>query len=263
MLKNLLKYDLKWCYKPLIIFYILAIFFAVVTRVVTNIENSFIFMIIGKICVGTVIAMIINIFVNNFMRVWVRCMRNLYKDESYLTHTLPVSKNEIFLSKFLTAVITLITSSIVIIACLAIAFLNKDSWQFIKEGIEQTSLFFNSSVFSFLAVCIVTVFFEVLFMLLAGILGIIIGYRANNLKILKSIGVGFLAYTIPSCLTIGIIYLIGVFYPSVMNLFNSSASFTTEALKVALYGAIIIYICYDIIYYLVGRKVLNKGVNVD
>ena len=61
MLKKLLKYDLKNIYKFLIIFYSLAIFFSVLTRIFLNIEDSFIMNIIGQICSGVTISMMINI----------------------------------------------------------------------------------------------------------------------------------------------------------------------------------------------------------
>ena len=47
MLKKLLKYDLKNAYKILIVFYGLALFFAILTRVFLNIENSLFMNIIG------------------------------------------------------------------------------------------------------------------------------------------------------------------------------------------------------------------------
>lgn len=88
--------------------------------------------------------MIVNILINCFMRNWARFVKNIYKDESYLTHTLPVSKNKIYLSKVLTAIITLLTSFIVIIACLAISALNKDTWIVLKESLEQSAIYFDS-----------------------------------------------------------------------------------------------------------------------
>ena len=144
MLKKLLKYDLEWCYKPVLVFYILAIFFSIIVRVVESFEQSLIILIIDKICCGIVIAMIVNILINCFMRNWARFVKNIYKDESYLTHTLPVSKNKIYLSKVLTAIITLLTSFIVIIACLAISALNKDTWIILKETLEQSAIYFDS-----------------------------------------------------------------------------------------------------------------------
>ena len=183
MLKKLLKYDLKWCFKPLIVFYILSIFFAIMVRIVESFEQSLIILIIDKICCGVLIAMIINILINCFMRNWARFVKNIYKDESYLTHTLPVSKNKIYLSKILTTIITLLTSFIVIVACLAISSLNNDTWIILKESLEQSAIYFDSSVFGFIFVMLIAIFFEFLFMMMSGILGIIIGHKSNNLKI--------------------------------------------------------------------------------
>ena len=65
----------------------------------SEIENSLIFNIIGNVCIGTAIAMVVNVLINNLIRVWVRFIRNSYKDESYLTHTIPVSRKTLYLSK--------------------------------------------------------------------------------------------------------------------------------------------------------------------
>ena len=81
MLNKLLKYDLQYNFKVVSVFYILSIFFAILTRIFLNIENSFIMNIIGKICSGVTISMIFNIIINNIMRLWARFRNNLYKDE--------------------------------------------------------------------------------------------------------------------------------------------------------------------------------------
>lgn len=263
MLGKLLKYDLKWEYKPLIVFYILALFFAISTKILQQFENSLIFFEIGKICSGALIAMIINILINNFMRVWVRFIRNIYKDESYLTHTLPVKKSTIYTSKILSAIITMITSAIVILICIAISYLTKDNIEFLKNSIEATAVYFNSTVSSFLITLVATIFFEVLFIVFAGIFGIILGHRTNNMKLVKSIIFGFIVYMIPSALTLLGIFVIGLFNPEVMDLFNNISGFSTEAVKTVMFGGIAMYIAYDIIYYFLGKRIFEKGVNVD
>lgn len=262
MLKKLLKYDLKWCYKPLIVFYILAIFFSIITRLVESFEQTLIVLIIDKICSGIVIAMIINIVINCFMRNWVRFIRNIYKDESYLTHTLPVSKNTIFLSKILTAIITLLTSFIVIIICIAIVCLNKDSWIILKDSLEQSAIFFNSSVFSLIAVLVTTIFFEFLFMLMSGVLGIVIGHKSNNLKIVKSIISGFGIYMILSAISLVVLYIAGLLNSDIMSIFNN-IEISSNAMKSTMMIGIFVYAIYICVVYLVGNKLLNKGVNVD
>lgn len=262
MLKKLLKYDLKWCYKPLLVFYILAIFFSIIVRIVESLDQSLVLLIIDKICCGIVIAMIINILINCFMRNWARFVRNIYMDESYLTHTLPVSKNKIFLSKILTAIITLLTSFIVIIVCLAIATLNKDTWIILKEALEQSAIYFDSSVFSLIFIMIITIFFEFLFMMSSGILGIIIGHRSNNLKIVKSIVIGFGIYIILSSLSLGALFVVGFINSDIMSLFNNT-EVSSKALKSMMLVGILVYAIYNLVIYFVGNKLLNKGIDVD
>ena len=80
MLGKLLKYDLKWCFKPLLVFYMLAIFFSIIVRIVESFEQSLIILIIDKVCCGIVIAMLVNILINCFMRNWARFVKNIYKD---------------------------------------------------------------------------------------------------------------------------------------------------------------------------------------
>jgi hypothetical protein len=262
MLKKLLKYDLEWCYKPLLVFYILAIFFSIVVRIVESFEQSLILLIIDKICCGVLIAMMISILINCFMRNWARFVRNVYKDESYLTHTLPVSKNKIYLSKVLTAIITILTSLIVIIICLAISCLNKDTWLTLKQSFEQSAVYFNSSVFSLVFVMIITIFFEMLFMMMCGILGIIIGHKSNNLKIIKSILIGFVIYMILSAISLAALFVIGLFNADIMSVFNN-IEVSSNALKGMMLVAILVYAIYNLEIYFFGNKLLNKGVNVD
>lgn len=262
MLRKLLKYDLKWCYKPLLVFYILAIFFSIITRIVESFEQTLMVLIIDKICSGIVIAMLISILINCFMRVWVRVIRNIYKDESYLTHTLPVSKNTIYLSKILTAMITLLTSFAMIIGCIAIVFLNEISWDGLKQYLEQSAIFFNSSVFSLILVLIITVFFEFLFLIISGIVGIILGYRSNHLKTVKSIISGFGIYMILSTFSVAVLYLAGFLNPDIMDAFQN-IEISSNAMKSIMFAGIVVYAVYNVILYWIGNHLLSKGVNVD
>ena len=83
MLGKLLKYDLKWVYKLIIVFYILALTFSLIGRGFAEVENSLICEIVSKIAFGTAISMMVSSLINSLMRLWVRFVRNVYKDESY------------------------------------------------------------------------------------------------------------------------------------------------------------------------------------
>ena len=262
MLGKLLKYDLKWCFKPLVVFYILAIIFSIITRMIESVDQTLILLIMDKICSGVVIAMLINILINCLMRNWVRFERNIYKDESYLTHTLPVSKNKIYLSKILTAIITLFISFIIIVICLAIVCLNDITWYSLKLSLEQSAIFLNSSPLSLIIVLIITIFFEFLFMILSGILGIVIGHRSNNMKIVKSILIGMGIYMGLSLFSLAIIYMAGILSPDIMSVFNN-IKVSSNAIKSIMIIGIFVYAIYNLMIYFVGNALLNKGVNVD
>lgn len=263
MLGKLLKYDLKWTYKPLVVFYILAILFSVLGRVFREIENSLIFNIIGEICTGASIAMIVNVLINNLMRVWARFIRNIYKDESYLTHTLPIEKKTIYLSKILSAIITMFTSSILIVISLLISYYSKENIELLKNTIEFMANAYDSTVLSFVTTVIVTLFLEILFALFAGYLGIIIGYKSNNMRTFKSVMYGFIAYIVASAFSLVGIYVIGLFNPNIMNLFNTVQILDVNAIKTVLYCGIGMYIAYIVLYYFIGKIHFEKGVNIE
>ena len=262
MLKKLLKYDLKWCYKGLGVFYILSIFFAIIARIFGNFEKTLIVTIINNIFLGIVITMIANILINSLMRNWVRFKTNIYGDESYLTHTLPVTRNKIYLSKIITAIIVLTTSFIVIVISLAIAYLNEDTWIILKNIMERQSILFNCSITNLVIVMIPTIFFEFLFMYMSGILGMIIGHKSNNLKIVKTILIGILIYMIFSSMSVVILYAVGILNSEIMEIFNTS-NVSSNSLKQTMIVGIVIYSIYNLVTYFYGNKVLNKGINID
>ena len=263
MLGKLLKYDLKWIYKLLVVFYVLAIMFSIIGRLFLEIENSLIFNILGQVCTGTAIAMVVNVLINNLMRVWARFIKNSYRDESYLTHTLPVNKKTIFLSKVLSAIITMVTSAIIIVICVAICYYSENNIEWVKQSLEFVASTYNSTVVGFLLTVAAVFFLEMIFALFAGYIGIIIAHKSNNLKIAKSVIYGFIAYIVPQTITLAIIFILGLFNQDIMNLFNTTDMINVEAIKSIMNAGIVIYICYIIIYYLIGKKQFEKGVNVD
>lgn len=263
MLKKLMKYDLENIYKGLIIFYSLSIFFALLTRIFFNIENSFIMNIIGKICSGVTISMIFNILINNMMRLWGRFRQNLYGDESYLTHTLPVEKTTIYLSKFLTTLISLFTSVLVIALTLFIAYYSKENIEVIKNLLLPLAKVYNSTIITIILSFIFISFLEIMNMQQSGFLGIVLGHKKNNNKIIYSIVFGFISYLATQIFTILILFITALFNKDIMNLFYTIDTLNINTIKLCIYLAIIIYTLNIIILYFITSKIFNKGVNVD
>ena len=263
MLGKLLKYDLKWVYKLIIVFYILALTFSLIGRGFAEVENSLICEIVSKIAFGTAISMMVSGLINCLMRSWVRFTRNMYKDESYLTHTLPIEKKKIFVSKVITGIIAVFTSMIVIIICLYICYFSEANMEILKSMLELAATTYNTTVLNLLFLIAIVIFLELVYALLIGYVGIILGHRTNKNKMARSIVIGFILYFVFQSLTLGLIAIYGLFNPEVMNLINTTDIVNVEAIKSVMYAGIGIYIVYAIILYLLGKIYLNKGVNVE
>lgn len=263
MLSKLLKYDLKYMLKNMSIFYILTIFFAITTRILFSLNQTIIIQVISQISVGCMFALIVNTLINTLMRSWIRFRDSIYKDEAYLTHTLPVSKNDIYDSKFIQTLIFFVMGFMIIILALFIAYYTKERWLLLKGFINNitTGLDFKPALFviGFLAV----VFLEIFNAIQCGFLGIILGHKRYNNKSAFSVLFGFIVYLIGQSLVLLMSFIVGLFNESIMNLFKLNYLVDTTAIKLLMVLAIILYVVIIFITSIICKKELNKGVNIE
>ena len=172
MLKKLIKYDFCWVIKNILVFEILGLGCAVIGRLFSLIPNSLIFDLISKICNGTALSLLISAIINAIMRSWARLTVNLYKDESYLTHTLPVDKKTHYLSKVITMLSSIVLTFIILFIGLIIMYYSKETFEIIKSSLNIISDTLNSSVAAFI--------FIIAFLILLWIFVIIIQRKNIN-----------------------------------------------------------------------------------
>lgn len=263
MLNKLLKYDLKYMIKNMSVFYILAIFFSISTRILFSLNQSFIINLIGQISVGCMFSMLANILINVIMRSWVRFKDSVYKDESYLTHTLPVTKNDIYNSKFIQTLIFFVFSFIVILICLFIAYYTKERWIMVKDLINSITMGLNINIIFFIIGVITVLFLEIFNLIQSGFLGIILGHKKNNNKIVFSVLYGFIVYMISQGIALLSIFIVALFNSNIMVLFKSNALLTDSSIKLLLILAIISYLLIIGLMNLICKKIFNKGVNIE
>lgn len=264
MLNKLLKYDLKYMIKAMTVFYILAIFFAILTRILFEVEQSVIIHLIGQISLGCMVSMIFNILINTMMRSWIRFRDSLYKDESYLTHTLPVTKNDLYNSKFIQTLVFFFIGFIVILLSLFITFYSKETWLVITNYIKTITIGLNMSTAFFIGIAIILIFLEVFNAIQCGFLGIILGHRRNNSKVGFSVLFGFIFYLLSQVLVLGLVFIYGIFNPSVMELFKTAViNIDVGAFKSLAIVSSILYIVIIFIMSIICKKLLNKGVNIE
>lgn len=264
MLGKLLKYDIKKIDKFLIIFYTLALIFALFTRLFSNISSSFILGIVGQICSGFTLAMIASILINNIMRLWIKFKNTLYDDESYLTHTLPVDRKTIYLSKISVSVITLFVSILVIALTLFIAYYSKSNITWLKSVLVPLANIYNHSVLGIILLLLMAFFTQIINILQVGYTGIILGHKMNNNKVGYSIAFGFFAYLITQASTLLIAFIFALFNKNLMNLFITEEEILSiEVINTLGYICITTYLIVFIITLFINIKLLTKGVNVE
>jgi len=263
MLNKLLKYDLKYMIKNMSVFYILSLFFAITTRILYSLDQTVIINIIGKISNGCFIAMLANIAINVMMRSWIRFRESVYKDESYLTHTLPVTKNNIYNSKFLQTLIFFIISFAFIIICLFITYYTKERWLLLKLSIDKITTGLDMNTWFFIIGFLLILFLEMFNAIQCGFLGIILGHRRNNGKIAYSVIFGFLAYLISQTIVLLLVFIVGLFNSSIMSLFKNQMLMDTGALKLLVILSTIIYLMMILFMNIICKKILNKGVDIE
>ncbi len=122
---------------------------------------------------------------------------------------------------------------------------------------------YNTTVTKFLLVIALVFFLEMLFVNIIGYVGIILGHRYNHGKIVKSIIISFLLYIVTQVITLGLIFVCGLFDKGIMNMINTTSMIEVGVINKIMFIAIIIYIIYIIFYYLLGKLYFEKGVDID
>jgi len=263
MLGKLLKYDLKWVYKELIIFYIITLVFSVIARLFGFIENSVIFSILKGVCSGIAVGTMIGCLINCVMRLWIRFIQNSYKDEAYLTHTIPVQKKTIYLSKVISALITIFTTAIMIVSCLFICYYSQANMEIVKSALDLKAGALNTTTLKLLLLVSIVITLQVIFIVMTGYAGIILGHKSNKNKILKSVAIAFGMYMMAQVVSIIFVLVLGLLNSDFMNLINTTEAINVETIKALMYGAIGLYAVYLIFYYMLSKMQFAKGVNIE
>ena len=263
MLTRLLKYDLKYMIKNMSVFYILALFFSILSRILFELKGSVITDIISGISVGCMFSMLGSILINTMMRSWVRFNDSIYKDESYLTHTLPVSKNDIYNSKFIQALIVFIVGFAVILLSLFISYYTKERWQSLISLVNGLSKGLDTNTTILIISMIAVIFLEIFNAIQCGFFGLIAGHKKNNRKMIYSVVFGFIAYLFSQNMVLFLTFIFGLFNSDIMALFKNDTVINPTSLKLLMFLAIILYLVIIFVMSVICKKEFNKGVDVE
>lgn len=264
MLRKLLKYDLKYMIKNMSVFYILVLIGAIFVRIFDMCPDTTIVNFAYSFSIGFLISMIFSIIFNTIIRSWVLFKSNVYGDEGYLTNTLPVTKKELYESRFIKSIIFLIVGCLVIFISLFIAFYSAETLTLIKAFFNKLVAGINYSGFETTLIIlsfVIIVFLELLNAIQSGFYGIILGYRHEEKKNLFAFINGGLVYFVSQLLIIFVILIAGIINPDIMNVFSTNA--TNIPINIVAYISVLSYILITGIINVLSYKILNKGVNIE
>lgn len=188
MFLKVFKYDFIAVFKRFIPIVIVVFGLSIFARLVNLMDASKNFMTGMLIGIGNTIFIIslVTIMIYTIVLVIVRYVRSLFKDQGYLTHTLPVNKHQLLLSQLLVAVIMTTISILIIILGIFIAYF-KPNWiqgmkEFLQGMLEWDSLTLKTI---FLVIfCLMTSSLSSIFIIY---LGIAFGHAHNKNKTLLSV----------------------------------------------------------------------------
>ena len=258
MLKKLFRYDFLWLMKTMPYFY-LAVLASMGLTLLTNHMNDahpgvMAWLICDKVVSALFIFACFAAAIITVVRIFMRFRRNFYQDESYLTHTLPVSKKVLFGSKVLASFTVEVITILVIAACIAITMAGAADTAWLKEVFTADNAL----------LCIVFLE-EVLLLILCLFAGTVIGNRSEKHKTLIGVIMGILIYfAVAQVVGIGI----GITFfanSSVRLLFQESPDIEAakEALKLVSGVCALTYAIGNAAVYLLTAKLFQKGVNVE
>lgn len=263
MLIKLLKYDLKYMIRNMLIFYTLSIFAAILTRIFFLLNQTTVVIVIRNICVGVMLSMIFSTIINTVIRSWIRFKSSLYGDESYLYHTLPVTKEQLIQAKFLESILFTLVGFGCAIISLLIAYASKENFELLKTSLLNLSGTLEINIYLFLALIVVLFFLEILNAISAGFVGIIIGHKKSERRILFSFIFGLVYYMLTQTITVLSVLFIGIFDSNIMSIFTSNEAINSKTLLLLCILNCIIYLLIIGASNFVSIKLLKRKLNVE
>ena len=261
MLSKLLKRDLYKNMHWLWILFVATIGVAGITRGCKELGESIAFFRIMGIFFDSVFyALAVNVVLQPFLRNFLNFKVSFYSDESYLTHTLPVTKNQLLNSKYLTAIIEIVSGFACLVASILIMYATPNTGLMLQM-LLSTIVSVNVSVWLVVSLFVVLIIVEFLMFISIIYFGIVMGFKSRDHKVLKS----FIYTAICAMASIAVlaVVLVIVFVICGIELTTSTLMLSSSALFAVVISAIVIYLGISTLFYFLTRREFNKGVNVD
>lgn len=263
MLGKLFKYDVKYINKHIMPLCIISIILTIFTRGLYELSSySLVFKILGIMSAIVANTLLANVIIHTIIRTISRFKNSLYGDESYLIHTLPVKRRDIFLSKVLMGTLYMLISVAVVLLCLVIEYYTKDRFESLKQIFNVATLQYNMSISKIIIMFSLYIFFAFEWIQLMVFSAIELGYRKNDKKRVMSLIYAAIFYFATQAVNLIILLITAAFSSEIKDAIITN-NMGINALNNLFYIILILNFVYIIIYYFIGQKLLSKNVNVE
>ena len=261
MIKKLLKYDLINTTRTLKYMYLVSLALAIVTRIINLFDHVFVMYIIGLIFAGCTYSAIANVLINTIVHVLKQFMGDFYGDRSYLVHTLPVTKNQLFASKYVCSLILMLVSFILSVMSLALVLLTPETATALQNALAMEIPDFNMPVWGFVTLLIGILIVQICAYMSFGFLAIIKANTYNRKRVLMGFIWFIILYVIAMLfmLAVGVIGL--AIFGDVSQLFAEKLNNQSLIILITCIG--IGYLIAIVVCTILAKNLFNKGVNVD
>lgn len=261
MIARLLKYDLKKITKILIYMWVITLAFAGLTAIFKIWDNIAIINIISLVLAGCAYAGIVNVLVNTFVHILRNVISNFYKDESYLTHTLPVSKKQLLISKYIASLIVVVISVLVGVLSLFLALYSPENMDIFKAFLNGTIAGFDMKASTFILLIAGVLLTQTTMLTSLSFFAVIKGNSYNDKRLLKGLIWFFVSYLAQAIVMLIVAIITFAISGNLSDLFAETP--TQFVLISTLIIALIMNVINSVSFFILSKVSFEKGVNVD
>ncbi len=226
-------------------------------------KNGFLDIFLGLVFVFYILYLIIIAVVTTIYLI-IRFYKNLFSDEGYLTHTLPVSHNQLIVSKLLAAFLWSLIDIIMIIASILVLVADNKTIPYMLK--ELPFLFHNFQAtfgFSIWVYIIIFIILSLIFIIINTLMlycSIALGHKFGKHKIIGSFVAYMVLYAVNQIVST-IILFAGGFFWKVSDFATPMDNLNIFNMYLFIFSAL--YIGFGICYYIITHFILKNQLNLE
>lgn len=262
MLGKVMKYDIKYLNKVIFPYYLILFGIAAIVRILGMIgKHNQVVEVTSHLVSAIFYVAIAMTLIYTLVIVLKRFYDNTYKDEGYLTHTLPVKRGYFLDSKAIVSILYVVLGMISMVGSWMLGKYSPDGNDFIKtvfNEIAQKLGYEGWQIITYIVILILISFYSYLFMIMAGMS---IGQTYQDKRVLWSVVFSIVLYYASQIIStiFMLVFSFGVMdMDSLMNANSSPVEFLNYSFGIGIGLSLV----FTAVYYVIARWNLKRKLNL-